>query len=531
MDSRPCLAAAIRFIDVFPKAAAFNVLLRTDERRVVYNKPQMGRQALLTELPRLLEFKEVHFFIRPLLANVAMIDLDNFQGEISSLLALKPRALTSTSPGNFQAWFTIPDSMASKTSIEVAKQLTHALQADNRSAKTDQDGRLPGSLNVKLGKGNCVDLLHTDRQFMCEKTYLETTASTRIKLQDGAICLEPQPRKSAVICQEKVDMSNRDFAMCCQYFEADPNASIEQAAKELKGKFVADRKGYQRNYENLTIANAHARVASRQKQPRSSKEPDQQASRQQQEAVQESSRQDEQPNQDQNTNLTAADVQLLINKALRVQFPPKQNTAKSCSECEKTFDKKGFTGAMWDEVDEARICLECDPVNENLRKRYKENKPCSQCKVEKGIDAFSRKMWDLGKKRRCTMCITAGQIQQRVHNTKDTRYCSGCEKNLPFADFTKTQLDRPHTKVPVYCRTCAQNNQKSSWNDTKERNAAKRKAEGEGGGGGEEGDKDEWPEKTRSAAMRFIMESPEENLPSTHAKSLQAVRALRHKAD
>ena len=33
VDSKPCLAAAIRFIDVFPEAAAFNVVLRTDERR------------------------------------------------------------------------------------------------------------------------------------------------------------------------------------------------------------------------------------------------------------------------------------------------------------------------------------------------------------------------------------------------------------------------------------------------------------------------------------------------------------------
>ena len=71
----PCLPAAIGFVHAFPDAPAFDVLLLTEEKRVVCRSQRMARQYLLAELPRLLHMQNVHFFIRPLMANAFMVDL------------------------------------------------------------------------------------------------------------------------------------------------------------------------------------------------------------------------------------------------------------------------------------------------------------------------------------------------------------------------------------------------------------------------------------------------------------------------
>ena len=47
-----------------------------------------------------------HFFIRPNLNSVVMIDLDNFTGSLSKLLQLHPRALVQTSRQSYQLWLT-----------------------------------------------------------------------------------------------------------------------------------------------------------------------------------------------------------------------------------------------------------------------------------------------------------------------------------------------------------------------------------------------------------------------------------------
>ncbi len=123
----PTHAAALRFIDCFPEAAAWNVTLLTEEKRAIVAKPQCSRDALLKDLKGWLSMKAVHFFVRPLLNNVVMIDLDEFKGDMDVLVALQPRALVNTSPGNYQLWLTIPESLAGKTAPWITSELTEAL--------------------------------------------------------------------------------------------------------------------------------------------------------------------------------------------------------------------------------------------------------------------------------------------------------------------------------------------------------------------------------------------------------------------
>ena len=72
------MPAAILFVQAFLEAAAFHVLLLTEEKRVIHRNTRMPRQSLLAELPRLLGIPNVHFFIRPLMANVLILDLDGY---------------------------------------------------------------------------------------------------------------------------------------------------------------------------------------------------------------------------------------------------------------------------------------------------------------------------------------------------------------------------------------------------------------------------------------------------------------------
>ena len=72
----------------------------------------------------------------------------------------------STSPGNLQAWLTVKDQLPGQNALWVTKELTRVFAGDKGSAKATQQGRLPGSTNVKVGKGNLTNLLHCQVQDM-----------------------------------------------------------------------------------------------------------------------------------------------------------------------------------------------------------------------------------------------------------------------------------------------------------------------------------------------------------------------------
>ena len=138
------LASAVRFVDCFPEAEIFDVLLLTEEKAKIIYEPKCTKQRLLTQLPDWLKLQSLHFFIRPLVGNLVLVDLDNYRGDLELVLRLKPRALTSTSPGNYQAWFMLPATLATKTALWVTKQLTQTLHGDKCCVKEGQHGRLPG---------------------------------------------------------------------------------------------------------------------------------------------------------------------------------------------------------------------------------------------------------------------------------------------------------------------------------------------------------------------------------------------------
>ena len=83
-----------------------------------------------------------------------------------SELRLQPRCLAMTSPGNYQLWLTLPETLQGCTAEWVTNELTAALQADPKSAYITQQGRLPGSVNVKPGKDFRTFIL------ACEKTLM-----------------------------------------------------------------------------------------------------------------------------------------------------------------------------------------------------------------------------------------------------------------------------------------------------------------------------------------------------------------------
>ena len=168
-------AQALHFIEAFPEAQAFHVVLLTQEKRAIVVKPQCSRHELIENLQVWLCMKEVHFFIRPLLRSLVMVDLDHYSGDLEIVLRLCPRALVCTSSGSYQGWWTVSDT-ATRTAPWVMSKLTEALGGDTRSAKPTQQGRLPGSVNVKPGKGHTVYLLHSCVQNLDEKVFLGITS-------------------------------------------------------------------------------------------------------------------------------------------------------------------------------------------------------------------------------------------------------------------------------------------------------------------------------------------------------------------
>ena len=113
---------ALQFLQCFPEAVAFNVTLLTEERRHVLSLPQCSRPHLLQNLGTWLGMTSCHFFIRPHMANLIMVDLDNYTGQLEAVLALKPRALVCTSPGNYQAWLKVTTLVHARTALRAPKE-------------------------------------------------------------------------------------------------------------------------------------------------------------------------------------------------------------------------------------------------------------------------------------------------------------------------------------------------------------------------------------------------------------------------
>ena len=130
---------AKRFIEAFPEAKAWSVsVLSQDKSKALVQRPQCSREVLLRELNAWMKIPQSHFFLRPLLSNVVLLDLDGCKVDLQTLLSLQPRALVLTSPpNNLQMWLCIPDSLSNKASLLVCKELTTQFSGGNFSRLKD----------------------------------------------------------------------------------------------------------------------------------------------------------------------------------------------------------------------------------------------------------------------------------------------------------------------------------------------------------------------------------------------------------
>ena len=87
----------------------------SEQKRPLIATPQISRRVLEHSLQEWLGMYKVHMFIRPLMSNVVMVDLDDFKGKLDDVLRLQPRALVQTSAGLYQLWLTVQESLPAKT--------------------------------------------------------------------------------------------------------------------------------------------------------------------------------------------------------------------------------------------------------------------------------------------------------------------------------------------------------------------------------------------------------------------------------
>lgn len=252
----PGLPAALAFFRVFPEATSYHVLILNANKHAVVSLPQASAESACLNVRMWLQMEKAHVFVRPNVANLVMVDADNYQGDMATLFALKPRCLAETSPGNYQLWLVLGKHLAGKAALQVTKDLSRALGADMASAKTTQVGRLPGSVNVKPGKGNQVTLLHSCLQDMDEAVYMRLAPKTTFSFGDSGPHVRTAPPRQPA---GGLDCSKLDWAMACSFFEEHPEAQLEEARGMLAGRFQAQRanQGY---YEDLTLSNAFAHV-------------------------------------------------------------------------------------------------------------------------------------------------------------------------------------------------------------------------------------------------------------------------------
>ncbi|OLP81866.1 hypothetical protein AK812_SmicGene37534 [Symbiodinium microadriaticum] len=229
------METALEFLGLFPEAHAWNVsILSTDKRAVVY-RPSCSRDVLRQNLPTWLSLHNTHFFIRPLLRTLVFLDLDGFPSQHwEALVRLQPRAIVETSPGNLQAWFTLDTASSGPTAVYVTKELAKALGGDPGSTAMGQQGRMPGSINVKPGRANHkATLLLADLQCLNEKEFLAVTSAPKLAVVGGSVVTAPA--KPGLKALKQDDHSAADWKAACNFFEGNPQATVADAKAALQG--------------------------------------------------------------------------------------------------------------------------------------------------------------------------------------------------------------------------------------------------------------------------------------------------------
>ena len=226
------MEAAVEFLGLFPEAHTWNVsILSTDKRAVVY-RPSCSRDFLRQNLQTWLSLHNTHFFIRPLLRTLVFLDLDGFPSQHwEALVRLQPRAIVETSPGNLQAWFTLDTASSGPTVVYVTK-------GDPASTAMGQQGRMPGSINVKPWRGNHrASMLLADLQCLNEKEFLALTSAPKLAVAGDRVVRVPS--KAAHKASKPDDRSAADWKTACNFFEGNPEATVSDAKAALQGGEIA----------------------------------------------------------------------------------------------------------------------------------------------------------------------------------------------------------------------------------------------------------------------------------------------------
>ena len=251
------MEAALEFCSAFPEYSSFHVtVLSQDKKQCLVNRQSLSPQAVRTSLHQWLSLSRVHVFVRPLLGRLVFLDLDAFAGSWDTLIRLRPQVVAETSAGHFQAWYVVPNNLASKTALRVQQQLTQALGADKAACSGQQQGRLPGSCNCKPGKSHQVRIVRRSTHDLDEAVFLQLVPEARLVVQGSHLQAKPTPQPAGIT----VDRSAADWRMACTYFEKNPGATEQDAKRDLASQWQATRPN-QDYYVDLTVKKAAEKVA------------------------------------------------------------------------------------------------------------------------------------------------------------------------------------------------------------------------------------------------------------------------------
>ena len=130
--------------------------------------------------------------------------------------------------------------------------------------------------------------------------------------------------------------------MCCSFFEARPQATLEDAKVALHDRFHAVRPN-QSHYQNLTLQKAFRHIRGQSSIPAEASKVPAPASA----AAPNLASASEKEASPARAPLSEADVKRITQDTLQKRFPAKEVTAKTCKECQRMKDRKMFSATAW----------------------------------------------------------------------------------------------------------------------------------------------------------------------------------------
>ena len=116
---------------------------------------------------------------------------------------------------------------------------------------------------------------------------------------------------------------------------------------------------------------------------------------------------------------------------------------KICKVCQREYGKDSFSTVQYRTPEPT--CLQCAPIDERLRKRWKATKVCAACGEDKPKADFSTSQWNKGIASKCDRCVVASSVQAK----QLTRKCSACGQTKCKDQFSNTQWNN-NKKQQVY---------------------------------------------------------------------------------